>query len=179
MIGRRGFTLLEMMVATTIMGVAVVGPIKDQDRIAGRGTPVVSTYSRITFDRAYIRVQGHTSDATLMDPGHPLMAAMRYKGIASTVAAMDTTGEFWARGRERRQPRCDRIAMAEIHHRAWPTSWRRPRTLPPFWRRSLPLDVADRAAQIWVICALLPAWRHAAPMLGRAGELALSSGLCR
>jgi hypothetical protein len=50
---------------------------------------------------------------------------------------------------------------------------------PPFWRRSLPLDVADRAAQIWVICALLPAWRHAAPMLGRAGELALSSGLCR
>jgi hypothetical protein len=25
------------------------------------------------------------------------------------------------------------------------------------------LDVADRAARIWVISALLPAWRHAAP----------------
>ncbi len=48
-----------------------------------------------------------------------------------------------------------------------------------FWRRSLPLDVADRAAQIWVICAFLPAWRHAAPMLGRADERAFSSGLCR
>jgi hypothetical protein len=50
---------------------------------------------------------------------------------------------------------------------------------PPFWRGSLPLDVADRAAQIWVIWAFLPAWRHAALMLGRADERAFSSGLCR
>jgi hypothetical protein len=50
---------------------------------------------------------------------------------------------------------------------------------PPLWGRSLPVDAADRAARIWVICALLPAWRHAAPMLGRADERAFSSGLCR
>jgi hypothetical protein len=50
------------------------------------------------------------------------------------------------------------------------------RAVPPFWRRSLPLDVADRAAQIRVICAFLPACRHAAPMLGRA-ERAFSSGV--
>jgi superfamily II DNA or RNA helicase len=55
---------------------SVPGAIKDQDRIAGRGTPVVNTYSRITFDRAYVRIEGHTSDATLMEPGHPLMAAI-------------------------------------------------------------------------------------------------------
>jgi hypothetical protein len=42
----------------------------------------------------------------------------------------------------------------------------------------LPLDVAGRAAQIWVICAFLPAWRHAAPMLDRGDERAFSSGLC-
>ena len=50
--------------------------IKDQDRLIGRGIPVVNTYSRITFDRSYVRIPGHTSDATLMYPGHPLMAAM-------------------------------------------------------------------------------------------------------
>jgi len=55
---------------------SVPGIIKDQDRIAGHGTPVINTYSRITFDRAYVRVEGHTSDATLMEPGHPLMAAI-------------------------------------------------------------------------------------------------------
>lgn len=55
---------------------SVPSAIKDQDRIGGRGAPVVNTYSRITFDRPHIRVAGHTADATLMYPGHPLMAAM-------------------------------------------------------------------------------------------------------
>jgi hypothetical protein len=36
-----------------------------------------------------------------------------------------------------------------------------------------------RCAQIWVICAFLPAWRAAALMLGRAEGRAFSSGLCR
>lgn len=55
---------------------SVPAKIKDQDRLIGRGVPVVNTYSRITFDRPYVRIQGHASDATLMHPGHPLMAAM-------------------------------------------------------------------------------------------------------
>jgi len=55
---------------------SVPAAIKDQDRISGRGAPVVNTYSRITFDRPHIRVVGHATDATLMYPGHPLMAAM-------------------------------------------------------------------------------------------------------
>ncbi len=55
---------------------SVPAAIKDQDRIIGRGTPVVNTYSRITFDRPHVRVAGHTADATLMHPAHPLMAAM-------------------------------------------------------------------------------------------------------
>jgi superfamily II DNA or RNA helicase len=55
---------------------SVPAAIKDQDRLIGRGAPVVNTYSRITFDRPHIRVAGHTADATLMYPGHPLMAAM-------------------------------------------------------------------------------------------------------
>ena len=55
---------------------SVPAQIKDQDRIIGRSTPVVGTYSRIAFDRPHVRVQGHAADATLMHPGHPLMAAM-------------------------------------------------------------------------------------------------------
>lgn len=55
---------------------SVPAAIKDQDRIIGRGAPVVNTYSRITFDRPHIRVEGHAADATLMHPAHPLMAAM-------------------------------------------------------------------------------------------------------
>ncbi len=55
---------------------SVPGAIKDQDRIIGRGAPVVNTYSRIAFDRRAVRVEGHAADATLMHPGHPLMSAM-------------------------------------------------------------------------------------------------------
>ncbi len=55
---------------------SVPAAVKDQDRIIGRGTPVVGAYSRIAFDRAHVRVEGHTADATLMHPGHPLMTAI-------------------------------------------------------------------------------------------------------
>ncbi len=55
---------------------SVPASIKDQDRIIGRGAPVVNTYSRIAFDWSFVRVQGHAADATLMHPGHPLMASM-------------------------------------------------------------------------------------------------------
>jgi superfamily II DNA or RNA helicase len=55
---------------------SVPAAIKDQDRITGHGAPVVNTYSRITFDRGYVRVEGHAADASLMHPGHPLLAAM-------------------------------------------------------------------------------------------------------
>ena len=55
---------------------SVPGAIKEQDRISGRGAPVMDKYSRVTFDRAYVRVPGHTSDAVLLHPTHPLVAAV-------------------------------------------------------------------------------------------------------
>jgi len=50
--------------------------IKEQDRLIGRGAPVVNAYQRITFDRGHVRVEGHAANAALMYPGHPLLAAM-------------------------------------------------------------------------------------------------------
>jgi len=55
---------------------AIPGPVKDHDRIAGRGAPVMDHYSRVTFDRDFVRLEGHTKDATLIHPGHPLMASL-------------------------------------------------------------------------------------------------------
>lgn len=55
---------------------SVPSVIMDYDRIAGHGLPVMQKYSRVTFDRAYVRIEGHTADATLIHPGHPLMAAL-------------------------------------------------------------------------------------------------------
>ncbi len=55
---------------------SVPAAIKDQDRIIGRGTPVVNTYSRVTFDRTNVRIEGHVAEATLLHPAHPLMVAM-------------------------------------------------------------------------------------------------------
>ena len=55
---------------------SVPAPIKDQDRISGRGAPVMDRYSRVAFDRANVRVPGHTSDAVLLHPTHPLVAAV-------------------------------------------------------------------------------------------------------
>ena len=54
---------------------SVPSTIKEQDRIAGRGAPVMDKYSRITFDRPYVRIEGQATDATLIHPSHPLMAA--------------------------------------------------------------------------------------------------------
>ena len=55
---------------------SVPAAIKEQDRISGRGTPVMDKYSRVTFDPAYTRVPGHASDAVLLHPTHPLVAAV-------------------------------------------------------------------------------------------------------
>lgn len=55
---------------------SVPAPIKEQDRIAGHGAPVMDKYSRVTFERGNVRVPGHDADAVLLHPGHPLMAAL-------------------------------------------------------------------------------------------------------
>ena len=53
----------------------VPGEIKEHDRITGYGAPVVDTYFRVAFDPKYVRVPGNNHVATLLHPGHPLMAA--------------------------------------------------------------------------------------------------------
>ncbi|MEA5456740.1 helicase-related protein [Sinomonas sp. JGH33] len=53
----------------------VPGEIKERDRVTGYGQPVVDTYHRVTFDPAYTKVAGNDHLATLLHPGHPLMAA--------------------------------------------------------------------------------------------------------
>jgi superfamily II DNA or RNA helicase len=49
--------------------------IKERDRVTGYGQPVVDSYHRVTFDPRYVRVEGNNHLATLLHPGHPLMAA--------------------------------------------------------------------------------------------------------
>ena len=49
--------------------------IKERDRVTGYGQPVVDSYHRVTFDPKYVRVAGNNHLATLLHPGHPLMAA--------------------------------------------------------------------------------------------------------
>lgn len=49
--------------------------IKEHDRVTGYGAPIVNAYHRVAFDTKYVRVQGNNHIATLMHPGHPLMAA--------------------------------------------------------------------------------------------------------
>lgn len=53
----------------------VPSEIKEHDRITGYGAPLVNTYHRITFDPRYARFLGSDHVATLIHPGHPLMAA--------------------------------------------------------------------------------------------------------
>ena len=56
---------------------SVPRPVKEHDRIAGRGAPVMDKYSRVTFDPAFVRLQhGNATSATLVHPAHPLMAAL-------------------------------------------------------------------------------------------------------
>lgn len=49
--------------------------IKEYDRATGYGAPIVNAYHRITFVPTSVRVSGNNHIATLMHPGHPLMAA--------------------------------------------------------------------------------------------------------
>ena len=53
----------------------VPGEIKERDRVTGYGQPVVDSYHRVTFDPKYVKVPGNNHLATLLHPGHPLMAA--------------------------------------------------------------------------------------------------------
>lgn len=53
----------------------VPSEIKEHDRVTGYGAPVVKSYHRVTFDPKYVRVSGNNHIATLLHPGHPLMAA--------------------------------------------------------------------------------------------------------
>ncbi|MEU8402699.1 helicase-related protein [Nonomuraea sp. NPDC048892] len=50
--------------------------IRERDRVIGHGVPVVTSYHRITFDPATRRIPGHVTEADLIHPGHPLMAAV-------------------------------------------------------------------------------------------------------
>lgn len=54
---------------------SVPGEIKERDRVTGYGQPVVNSYHRVTFDPKYVKVAGNNHLATLLHPGHPLMAA--------------------------------------------------------------------------------------------------------
>lgn len=54
---------------------SVPSAVKEQDRVTGYGAPIVSVYHRVTFDPRYVRVPGNNHLATLLHPGHPLMAA--------------------------------------------------------------------------------------------------------
>ncbi|MDR0481697.1 MAG: DEAD/DEAH box helicase family protein [Cellulomonadaceae bacterium] len=53
----------------------VPSAVKDQDRITGRGMPVVNSYHRVAFDPKYLRIPGSEVVATLLHPGHPLVNA--------------------------------------------------------------------------------------------------------
>lgn len=53
----------------------VPNEIKERDRVTGYGQPVVASYHRVTFEPKYVRVEGNNHVATLLHPGHPLMAA--------------------------------------------------------------------------------------------------------
>ncbi|NKY08836.1 helicase-related protein [Cellulomonas hominis] len=53
----------------------VPSEVKERDRITGYGQPVVDAYHRVAFDPKYVRVEGNNHLATLLHPGHPLMAA--------------------------------------------------------------------------------------------------------
>jgi superfamily II DNA or RNA helicase len=53
----------------------VPSEIKERDRVTGYGQPVVDSYHRVTFDPKYARVEGNNHVATLLHPGHPLVAA--------------------------------------------------------------------------------------------------------
>ena len=53
----------------------VPGDIRSRDRVVGLGAPVLPRYQRVTFDPAYLRVEGQPV-AALLAPGHPLVDAV-------------------------------------------------------------------------------------------------------
>lgn len=53
----------------------VPSEIKERDRVTGYGQPVVDSYHRVAFDPKYVKSEGNSHIATLLHPGHPLMAA--------------------------------------------------------------------------------------------------------
>jgi len=82
----RGFTLLEMLVATLIMGIAVVGLLSNI-------STSLSTASRLTdYDRAAL-VARHKMDELLLDSRLP--RAARIEGRLDPAAANGLTGG-WA-----------------------------------------------------------------------------------
>lgn len=54
---------------------SIPAEIKEHDRVTGYGAPIVKSYGRVTFDPQYVRVPGNNHIATLLHPGHPLLAA--------------------------------------------------------------------------------------------------------
>ena len=69
MTGRRGFTLLEVMVATTVMGIAVV------TLMSGLSTSVRNASRLTDYDRAALLARAKM-DALLVDPRLPLATVM-------------------------------------------------------------------------------------------------------
>jgi general secretion pathway protein I len=69
MTGRRGFTLLEVMVATTVMGIAVV------TLMSGLSTSVRNASRLTDYDRAALLARAKM-DALLVDPKLPLATVM-------------------------------------------------------------------------------------------------------
>ena len=53
----------------------VPSEIKERDRENSYGQPLVGSYHRVTFDPKSVRVEGNNHLATLLHPGHPLVAA--------------------------------------------------------------------------------------------------------
>src|SRR5437868_4019534 len=52
----------------------VPAPVRNRDRLIGRGEPVLPRYERIAFDKAQIAPPGQTP-AAFVCPGHPLLDA--------------------------------------------------------------------------------------------------------
>lgn len=69
MTSRRGFTLLEVMVATTIMGIAIVG------LMSGLSTSVRNATRLTDYDRAVL-VARAKMDSLLLDPHLPRMGVI-------------------------------------------------------------------------------------------------------
>lgn len=55
---------------------SIPASIKEHDRLTGYGAPIVNAYHRITFDPKFLKVRGNNRVATLIHPGHPLMASV-------------------------------------------------------------------------------------------------------